>query len=221
MGQPLTLQCEVTTVRGIISRVDIAWSSNGTVLRRINDTTATTMNNSLVYTDFYTISMLNTFYNGRTYDCKVVINTDPSIMISNSLILNVNGEYSTLYTEYKFSDQFLSIVPDPTITIQPPGPVIGAMVGNPLNANCIVSTVDGVEFTDVMISWTGPGVSANRFIMGDIISLGNNTYSRTLQLQYLLKIDENNPYFCIVMILEGSATESFEIESLTGEYMYY
>ena len=48
---------------------------------------------------------------------------------------------STLYTEYKFSDQFLSIVPDPTITIQSPGPVIGAMVGNPLNANCIVSTV--------------------------------------------------------------------------------
>ena len=56
VGQSLTLQCEVTTVRGITSRVDIMWSSDGTTLRRINDTTAITMDNSLVYTDSYTIS---------------------------------------------------------------------------------------------------------------------------------------------------------------------
>ena len=92
-------------------------------------------------------------------------------------------------------------------------------MGSPLNANCIVSTVDGVEFSDVMISWTGPGVSANRFIMSNITSLGNNTYSRILQLDYVLKTDENNPYFCIATILEASATESFEIESLVGKYI--
>ena len=113
----------------------------------------------------------------------------------------------------------LPIVPDPTITIQPPGPIVGAMVGNLLNANCIVSTVDGVEFNDVMISWTGPGVSTNRFIMGNITALGNNMYFRTLQIEYLLKSDENNPFFCISTILEGSSTESFELESLAGEYV--
>ena len=113
----------------------------------------------------------------------------------------------------------LPIVPDPTITIQPPGPIVGAMVGNLLNANCIVSTVDGVEFNDVMISWTGPGVSTNRFIMGNITALGNNMYFRTLQIEYLLKSDENNPFFCISTILEGSSTESFELESLSGEYV--
>ena len=37
VGQSLTLQCEVTTVRGITSRVDIVWSSGGSILRRIND----------------------------------------------------------------------------------------------------------------------------------------------------------------------------------------
>ena len=56
VGQSLTLQCEVLTMRGITSRVDIVWSSDDTVLRKINGTTATTMNNSLVYTDSYTIS---------------------------------------------------------------------------------------------------------------------------------------------------------------------
>ena len=113
----------------------------------------------------------------------------------------------------------LPIVPDPTITIQPPGPIVGTMVGNLLNANCIVSTVDGVEFNDVMISWTGPGVSTNRFIMGNITTLGNNMYFRTLQIEYLLKSDENNPFFCISTILESSSTESFELESLAGEYV--
>ena len=113
----------------------------------------------------------------------------------------------------------LPIVPDPTVTIQPPGPIVGAMVGSLLNANCIVSTVDGVEFNDVMISWTGPGVSTDRFIMGNITSLGNNMYSRILRLDYLLKTDENSPYFCITTILEASATESFELESLAGEYV--
>ena len=92
-------------------------------------------------------------------------------------------------------------------------------MGSPLNANCIVSTVDGVEFSDVMIIWTGPGVLADRFIMSNITFLGNNTYSRTLQLDYLLKTDENSPYFCIATILEASATESFELESLAGKYI--
>ena len=43
LGQSLTLQCEVTAVRGITSRVDIVWSSDGMELNRTNGTTATTM----------------------------------------------------------------------------------------------------------------------------------------------------------------------------------
>ena len=94
VGQSLTLQCEVTTVRGITSRVDIVWSSGGTVLRRMNDTTATTMDNSLVYTDSYTISQqLSTIDEGRAIQCEVVINASPSVMASDSITLDVTGEY--------------------------------------------------------------------------------------------------------------------------------
>ena len=92
VGQSLTLQCEVTTVRGITSRVDIVWSSNGTVLRRINGTTATTMNNSLVYTDSYIVSQLNTTDDGRIIQCEVVINANPSVMGNGSITLDVIGE---------------------------------------------------------------------------------------------------------------------------------
>ena len=93
------------------------------------------------------------------------------------------------------------------------------MVGSPLIAECTVSTVDGVELSDVMINWTGPGVSSNRFIMSSITANGNNTYSKTLQLTPLIQTDENSTYFCIAMILEVNGSESFEIGSLIGEFI--
>ena len=93
------------------------------------------------------------------------------------------------------------------------------MVGSPLIAECTVSTVDGVELSGVMINWTGSGVLTDRFIMGSIISNGNNTYSRTIQLTHLIQTDENSTYFCIVMILEASGAASFELGSLIGEYI--
>ena len=93
VGQSLTLQCEMTTARGITSRVDIVWSSGGMVLMRTNDTTATTMDNSLVYTDSYTISQLSTTDDGRVIQCEVVINASPPVMASDSTTLDVNGEY--------------------------------------------------------------------------------------------------------------------------------
>ena len=94
VGQSLKLRCEVTTVRGITSRVDIAWNSNGTVLRRINDTTATAMGNSSVFRESYVISVLTTSYNARMFECEVVINANPPTTVSDNIILNVNGEYS-------------------------------------------------------------------------------------------------------------------------------
>ena len=95
VGQSITLQCEVTTVRGITSRVDIVWSSNGIVLRRINGTIATTMDNSLVYTDSYSISRLSTTDDGRVIKCEVLINRNLPIMALNNFTLSVNGEYCT------------------------------------------------------------------------------------------------------------------------------
>ena len=93
VGQSLTLQCEVTTVRGITSRVDIVWSSDGAELERMNNVVLSTIGNSLVYTDSYTISQLSTTDNLRVIQCEVVINTSPSVMASDSITLDVTGEY--------------------------------------------------------------------------------------------------------------------------------
>ena len=108
VGQSLTLQCEVTTVRGITSRVDIVWSSGGTVLTRMNGMTATTMDNSLVYTDSYSISQLSTTDEGRMIQCEVVINASPSVMASNSITLDVTGTYIHTYNTLIICDIFYS-----------------------------------------------------------------------------------------------------------------
>ena len=98
VGQSLTLQCEVTTVRGITSSVDIVWSSNSTELERMNSVSSTTMDNSLVYTGSYTISQLSTTDDGRVIQYEVVINKSPSVMATGSITLDVIGEYCmTLY----------------------------------------------------------------------------------------------------------------------------
>ena len=98
VGQLLTLQCEVTTMRGITSRVDIVWSNDdGTVLRKTNGVSSTTMDNSLMYTDSYTVSQLSTTDDDRVIQCEVVINASPSVMASDSITLDVTGECQALF----------------------------------------------------------------------------------------------------------------------------
>ena len=92
VGQSLTLQCEVTTVRGITSRVDIVWRSNGTELEGMN-VSSTTISNSTVYTGSYTISQLSTTDDGRVIQCEVVINANPPVTATDSITLDVMGMY--------------------------------------------------------------------------------------------------------------------------------
>ena len=90
VGQPLTLECSVTTVRGITSRVDIIWSSDGLELERMEGVNInSTTDNSVVYTDTYTIPRLSTTDNGTVYQCEVMINTDPPVIADNRVTLDV------------------------------------------------------------------------------------------------------------------------------------
>ena len=96
VGQSLTLQCEVTTVRGITSGMYIVWRSGGTELVSIN-VSSTVMGNSLVYTDYYTISQLSTTDDDRVIQCEGVISTNPPVMAHDIITLNVTGEYSYVH----------------------------------------------------------------------------------------------------------------------------
>jgi len=91
VGQPLTLTCSATTVRGITSQVDIVWrrGNNETVV----NPTPSAVDSSLVYTDVYIISPLSTDDSNREYKCTIFIHTSPVIRNSNNIVLNVTGKY--------------------------------------------------------------------------------------------------------------------------------
>ena len=85
------LQCEVTTVRGINSTVDIVWS-NGTELDRVH-AKPVTVNNLNIYMETYMVSsQLTTESDGDVFSCEAVINSDPVIRSSSTTTLDVIGE---------------------------------------------------------------------------------------------------------------------------------
>ena len=93
VGQSLTLECNVTAVRGITSRVDIIWRRNGTEVEKIEGVIVSpTTGNMVTYTDTYNTPPLKTTDDDRSYECKVVINVNPPVMASGNVTLDVMGE---------------------------------------------------------------------------------------------------------------------------------
>ena len=92
VGQPLTLECNVTTVRGITSRVDIVWRSNGLELKRIEGTNISSTSETLeTYTVMYDAVQLNTSDDDRVFQCEGIINISPPLLADVNITLNVTG----------------------------------------------------------------------------------------------------------------------------------
>ena len=93
------------------------------------------------------------------------------------------------------------------------------MVGSPLDIQCIVSTVSGVELSSVMVSWMRPGgesiTNDNRVTISPTTSSDNN-YTSNLQFTYLMEGDEG-VYTFSVTILDTVKLQMTEIESLTSK----
>ena len=102
IGDPLTLDCIVTTVRGISSSVDIIWTAGGRVVRRVYNITADIENDHAIYTDSFEISSLSAIDNGREYQCTVVINAIQPVNNSDQITLMFPGEYSKIIIKFVF-----------------------------------------------------------------------------------------------------------------------
>ena len=93
VGQSLTLESSITTVRGITSRVDIEWSSDGSILKVIQGLNhSSTLNTSVLYADIYIIPQLSTTDEGRNFQCEMSINATSLVKVSNDVTLNVTGK---------------------------------------------------------------------------------------------------------------------------------
>ena len=95
VGQSLVLMCSAITVRGITSRVDIVWSSNGFDLKTVEANVSSKRNNSVEYTAYYTIVQLNETDDGRVYQCRAVINASPMVITYDvNITLNATSKYN-------------------------------------------------------------------------------------------------------------------------------
>ena len=97
VSESLTLKCNVTLVRGITIRVDIAWSSNNVELKKLQEiNTSLTSINTELFEDSYKIPLLSTSVDGRVFYCKVIIMTVPPIMAVNNVTIDVTGKWHKL-----------------------------------------------------------------------------------------------------------------------------
>ena len=89
----------MTAVRGITSRVDIVWSSDGIEFRTsVGHFISSTTNTSVTYVDTYTITQLDTTNEGQQLQCTVVINGLLPVIASDIVTLDVSGKrYKLLY----------------------------------------------------------------------------------------------------------------------------
>ena len=92
IGDPLTLNCTVTAVRGISNSVDIIWTTGGIELRRVDCITPDIVNDTAIYIDLFEISSLSAIDNGREYRCTVMINATQPVYSSDQFRLNFPGK---------------------------------------------------------------------------------------------------------------------------------
>ena len=105
------------------------------------------------------------------------------------------------------------------VTISPPGPLRGTLIGSAQEIQCIVTVVDGVESNVVMIRWIGlegETITNDSRVTINPTTANGNKYTSTLQVTFLMEGDEGE-YICNVEILETNAFNTIELANITGK----
>ena len=111
VGQSLTLECIITTVRGITSRVDVAWNSNGSELNAVKGVNiSSSTNDSLLLTNTYIIPQLSTADEGKEYLCEISLDTEPLVTATSSVVLHVTGKDDNMHKYITVASYMLSLL---------------------------------------------------------------------------------------------------------------
>jgi len=97
IGNQLSLKCDVSTVKGITSSVDIVWMANDVEMERYNGNITEDKTSYVYYYNANTLLTVNE--NNTVYKCQVVVNTNPSMNSSDSFTFSI-GEYKARTTKF-------------------------------------------------------------------------------------------------------------------------
>ena len=92
VGQSLSMECTITTVKGLSSSIDVTWRIDGVETKEmLRASISSSTSSSIIYRDLYNISLLTTAEEGRIYQCEGVINTSSSLNAESSITLDIIG----------------------------------------------------------------------------------------------------------------------------------
>ena len=209
VGDALSLECNVTTVRGITSSMDIVWiTSDG--IKRVN-VSREILGNSVVLHSIYDGDglLLNESDDGTTYQCSVEINTTPLVSAASTF----KGE--SVYVKFILNHALYISVNIQSMEQQ-------TFVGSPCNISCPIYASGALSFSFI---WTGPnGVitdDGRQTVVTDI-SNDNTTSTSSVQFAYLREDDEGS-YRCDVIFFgykyNYSTSSSVELTNFSGMYV--
>ena len=94
VGEQLVLECSVTTIKGIVFRVDIEWRNSFNILigKVEGADVVSSDEDSERYTDRYTIPQLSANEMANVYRCTGVINTDPPLRVTSDVTVLTHGK---------------------------------------------------------------------------------------------------------------------------------
>ena len=74
VGEPFSMECNVPIAKSIIGSVDIIWTVNGTIKRRVNNSVGDIYSEYVLHRDVYNITALQLSDDNTVYHCEAVVN---------------------------------------------------------------------------------------------------------------------------------------------------
>ena len=95
LGESFSMECNVIIAKSIIGNVDIIWTVNGTIKRRVDDSVGDTDSEYILHRDIYNITALQLSDDNIEYYCEAVVNKSVPLQGNDSItIILTHGKYS-------------------------------------------------------------------------------------------------------------------------------
>ena len=89
IGESFSMECNVIVAKDINGGVDIVWTVNGSVKRRLNDSVGDMNSEYVLHRDVYNIPTLQLSDNNAVYYCEAIINTNTLLSGNDSITISL------------------------------------------------------------------------------------------------------------------------------------
>ena len=96
VGEPFSLECNITVIKGIIGDLDVIWTANGRAIKRVDNVVGHTIDlQEMLHSDVYEISKLQPCDNNTIYRCEAIIKTNAPLNGSDSVALTISKQVTS------------------------------------------------------------------------------------------------------------------------------